>query len=264
MTYNGIGTRFSTTALGATTQYVSDGQLPLVITSEGTSTTVLYGLGKPIAEKTDKWNYVLHDGVNIPRQLTESHGLITLGMRYDPWGKPVETYGISNFDASYIATLIDVSTGLIYIGDGQYYDPETGRFLTRGVNPNSNNPYVPWNPIGLIYGPLGLLSIYYSRKKGKRSPLTIMIFLALIISACSICPKGDDTSTNNQPEASPTGTATEGPATVATSTPTPTGTPTPTPTVTPCPYCASWSGGLGFYDRAAAVEFAKNNAVAYL
>jgi RHS repeat-associated protein len=87
-------------------------------------------------------------------------------MRYNPWGKPIETDGLGNFDASYIGTLIDATTGLIYIGNGQYYDPETGRFLTRGVNPNSPNPYVPWNPVGAILAPLGLVSFYYSQKKG--------------------------------------------------------------------------------------------------
>ncbi len=114
----------------------------MTITSTEKTTTVVYGLG-PIAEQTDEWNYVLNDGVNVPRQLTSPTGEITMAVRYNPWGKPIETNGIGNFDASYIGTLIDATTGLIYIGNGQYYDPETGRFLTRGVNPNSTNPYVP-------------------------------------------------------------------------------------------------------------------------
>ena len=34
---------------------------------------------------------------------------------------------------------MDAATGLIYVGNGQYYDPETGRFLTRDAKPNKIN-----------------------------------------------------------------------------------------------------------------------------
>jgi hypothetical protein len=61
--------------------------------------------------------------------------------------------------------LIDATIGLIYIGNGQYYDPETGCFLTRRVNPNSTNPYVPWNPSGLLIGSLGLVMMFYCSKR---------------------------------------------------------------------------------------------------
>lgn len=116
------------------------------------TTTVLYGLG-PIAEQTNEWNYVLNDGIHIPRQLTDMSSEVTMSVRYNPWGKPIETEGIGNFEASFVGTLIDATTGLIYVGNGQYYDPETGRFLTRGVNPNGTNPYVPFDPISLLLAP---------------------------------------------------------------------------------------------------------------
>jgi hypothetical protein len=58
----------------------------------------------------------------------------------------------------------DFATGLIYLGNGQYYDPETGRFLTRKVFPGSSNPYVPWNPMGILIGPLGMVTAYRSKK----------------------------------------------------------------------------------------------------
>ena len=83
MTYNGLGVRMTSSALGITTQYASDGQMPLAITSGGNTTTVLYGLG-PIAEKTDVWNYVLNDGINLPRQLTDMDGEVTMFVRYNP------------------------------------------------------------------------------------------------------------------------------------------------------------------------------------
>jgi YD repeat-containing protein len=61
MSYNGLGTRMASSASGLTTQYASDGQLPLEIRSGDKTTTVLYGLGA-VAEKTNEWNYVLMDG----------------------------------------------------------------------------------------------------------------------------------------------------------------------------------------------------------
>ncbi|MBX3035689.1 MAG: hypothetical protein KF758_02140 [Anaerolineales bacterium] len=63
---------------------------------------MLYGLG-PIAEQTSEWNYVLNDGVNIPRQLTDMNSEVTMFVRYNPCplakerlgmlreGKPIET-----------------------------------------------------------------------------------------------------------------------------------------------------------------------------
>ena len=244
MTYNGLGTRMTSDALGVTTRYVSDGQLPLTIASSNKTIMVLYGLG-PVAEKTDEWSYVLSDGLNVPRQLTDTGGEVTLSMRYNPWGKPIETNGIGNFDASYISTLIDTTTGLIYIGNGQYYDPETGRFLTRGVNPNSANPYVPWNPIGFIFAPLSLISIYYSRKKGKPSPWIAMIFLALILSACSLCTTTPPAQTN-PPTNPPGGGSDGGGGTVTPPTETPPPTPTEPPTEPPlCEGCTPTSTFLG-------------------
>ncbi len=79
---------------------------------------------------------------------------------------------------------MDTSTGLIYVGNGQYYDPTTGRFLSRGVNSNSTNPYVPWggNPTGALFTPLALLSLVYSRKKKRGTLDTIIILIVLGVS----------------------------------------------------------------------------------
>lgn len=126
-----------------------------------------------------------------------------------------------------------MNTGLIYVGNGQYYDPATGRFLTRGVNPNSANPYIPWNPIGAVFGPFALVSIYYSRKKGKRSPWLALIFMAVILAACQ-CPIPNPfapaTPTPTQPPVAtqPPSTSTQAP-TETLPPPTPTETPAPTP-----------------------------------
>ena len=66
--------RLASRTLGVTTHYASNGQLPLIIRSGNKTTTVLYGLS-PVAEKTSEWNYVLNDGFNLPRQLTDTGGV---------------------------------------------------------------------------------------------------------------------------------------------------------------------------------------------
>ncbi len=245
MSYNGLGTRMTSSALGVTTQYASDGQLPLVISSAGKTTTVLYGLG-PVAEKMNEWNYVLTDGVGIPRQLADMDGKTTLSIRYNPWGKPIETDGLGNFDASYIGTLTDFATNLIYIGNGQYYDPETGRFLTRNANPRSPNPYVPWNPMGALVAPLGLISANKTRKKMKHAPAWAIAFLSIFLVACwalvaiavgSIlligCTTGSGTPTNQAETPSPSPSPSPSPAPSST----PAAPPSPTPTPIPPTHC---------------------------
>jgi YD repeat-containing protein len=240
MNYDGMGARLTTSANGIISYYALDGQLPLTVSTDNKVITILYGR-EPIAEKTDEWNYVLTDGVNLPRQLTDDNGLTTLSVRYNPWGKPIEIHGTGNFDASFIGTLIDATTGLIYIGHGQYYDPETGRFLTRGMNPNGTNPYVPWNPIGGIVAPFTLASVYQSyNKKKNRVIWFVLLALTLATFACAMpcsctgtCSKTDSTPTDTPS----TGGGTAGPATTPTNTPAPTDTPTPTvvePTCTDC------------------------------
>ena len=54
---------------------------------------------------------------------------------------------------------MDAATGLLYVGNGQYYDPATGRFLTRNAKPNQSNPYTPFDPLGALFAPLGLVAL---------------------------------------------------------------------------------------------------------
>jgi hypothetical protein len=161
---------------------------------------------------------------------------------------------VENFDASYVSSLVDFSTGLMYIGNGQYYDPETGRFLTRGANPNSPNPYVPWNPLGVLLAPLALASVISSRKKVKGKKLkgiAAVSSLSLFLAACwkvavfvgialfLAWALGGCTPKSSPPPENPNnGSPTAGPTTVAPVIPSSTA--TPTSTVTPPPPCCGW------------------------
>jgi len=116
-----------------------------------------------------------------------AQGQITFSARYTPWGDTLQSSGTGNFTIGYLGGLMDTSTGLLYVGNGNYYDQTTGRFLNRNAKPDQTNPYVPWggNPTGALFTPLALLSLVYSRKK-KRGTLDMIIVLVVLSAAMSM------------------------------------------------------------------------------
>lgn len=139
-------------AAGVIAHYVMDGDQPLTANSNGNTTFYLYGLGA-IAEKANAWSYSLPDGTNTSRQLTNLNSGITLLARYTPWGDTLDAYGTGNFTFGYFGGVIDAATGFLYVGNGQYYDPETGRFLNRDAKLNNTKSIQYLMPItGKDYG----------------------------------------------------------------------------------------------------------------
>jgi len=237
------------TAAGVTTRYELDNGRVLSANAAGNVTYYLYGLG-PIGELTTDWNYSLPDGAGSPRQLTDADGAVTLTSSYTPWGDTLETHGSGNFTQGYFGGIMDSATGLIYVGNGQYYDPATGRFLTRDARPSQNNPYTPIDPTGAMLAPLALLALVYGRRKsrGKWDMLVILLVMCLAVgmslSACKLpapVPSPTPTGTPTQPPATGTPTPGNNPGSSPTTehkssvspSPTCTGTPTPTPSPTP-------------------------------
>ncbi len=227
---------------GVIAAYVLDGDRPLTAESSGNTTFYLYGLGA-IGEETNAWSFTLPDGTHTPRQLSNDSGEITLSARYTPWGDTLELNGTGNFTFGYLGGVLDATTGLMYVGNGRYYDSETGRFLTRNVNPDSTNPYVPWNPIGAILGPLGLITLVFSRKKkGSKTGMFLVLLVVLgsvgmTLAACGPAPTPSPGSNNTAP-AFPVQTQTPVPTNPGTVPSIPTGTlpaPIETPTAIPCP-----------------------------
>jgi hypothetical protein len=142
---------------------------------------------------------------------------------------------------------MDAATGLLYIGNEQYYDPATGRFLTRDVKPNSSNPYVPWDPTVAILGPLAAMALFFGRKR-KRGKWDILIIIVLLgistgigVIACTLPPTTPANGSKTPPV--PASTQTPVPVGGETSAPSVTSTPAPpiiwtlpdcpTPTLTP-------------------------------
>jgi len=116
----------------------------------------LYGLGV-IGSQTDAWSYLLPDGLTSSRQLADANGAITQATAYTPWGDTLAVNG-ANLAYGYLGGIMDVATGLIYVGNGQYYDPTTGRFLTRGVNPVNSGIKSPQNRGRNVHFLLGKMS----------------------------------------------------------------------------------------------------------
>ncbi len=172
---------------------------PLTAETGGNNTYYLYGLGA-IGEKTTAWNFSLPDGTNTPRQLSNNNGDITLSARYTPWGDTLELNGTGNFTFGYLGGVLDATTGLLYVGNGQYYDPQTGRFLTRDAKPNNSNPYVPWDPSGAIIAPLGIVALFAGKKKKGSKAGTFLVLLLVLgsvgmtLAACGL-PAGPVTAT---------------------------------------------------------------------
>ena len=233
--------------LSLTTQYLLDypaNARPLAATANSQTTFYLYGNG-PLAELKADWTYYLSDGTGTVRQLTDSVGTVTLSRSYTPWGELLEQSGDGEFTWGYFGGLLDAATGLIYVGGGQYYDPATGRFLTRFANPGAINPYVPMrgNPLGAMLGPLALLFLLHRRRKKPGKYDHIFIGLVLILAfgmglvACdgTTFPGGTTPPVTTPPPGggTPVPPNTEPPANFTPPSGSPT--PTPSPTCTPTP-----------------------------
>ncbi|MGP8337523.1 MAG: hypothetical protein ACT6FC_04740 [Methanosarcinaceae archaeon] len=154
------------------------------------STVYLYGKGV-IGTKTDSWGYILQDGLGSTRQLATHEGVIAMSVAYTPWGDVLEYYGSGGIGFGYLGGMYDDTTGLIYLGSGQYYDPVTGRMLTRGAE--QSNPYKPgaFDPAGMMVAPLAMLGLVLGKKKKRGKWDTFIALLAVCVvagmsvSACS-------------------------------------------------------------------------------
>ncbi|GEM_PF-1868754 len=85
-------------------------------------------------------SYYLDDGQGSVRTLTNSSGGITDSYRYDAFGNLQSSQGITTNSYLYTGQQFDSLTGL-YDLRARYYDPSTGRFLSRDTaSADSSNP----------------------------------------------------------------------------------------------------------------------------
>jgi RHS repeat-associated protein len=171
-TYDGDGNRIgkSVTLNKRTdsTQYLWDVNrgLPQVLTDSDAKGTAIYsyGLGRiSMADPRKGQMYYQYDGLGSVRSLTDRKG-VTKGLyAYDAFGKPLISASTVDNDFQYTGEQVDDETGLIYLR-ARYYDPETGRFISRdpfaGFDTNTQSlnryTYVQNNPV-LYADPSGKL-----------------------------------------------------------------------------------------------------------
>ncbi len=162
--YDAAGRRVQQTVGGSVTNYLWDEASPngdVVLETDGngiTQASYVLGNGQVLAQtRSGAASYYLDDGQGSVRLLTDANGAITDMYRYDAFGTALSSQGTTVNPYRYTGQQFDSLTGL-YDLRARYYDPTTGRFLSRDTagidvsNPVEVNrySYAQENPINLI------------------------------------------------------------------------------------------------------------------
>ncbi|MGA2877161.1 MAG: RHS repeat-associated core domain-containing protein, partial [Nitrososphaerales archaeon] len=152
MVYDAFGNRVSKTVNGVTTKYLVEDDvnptgLPQVLeeVQNGAAVrTYTYGLQR-ISEAQSingTWtpSFYGYDGAGSVRQLTNVLGAVTDEYEYDAFGNSFTKTGTTPNNYLYRGEQFDSDLGLYYLR-ARYYNPQTGRFLSR--DPEDGNPTDP-------------------------------------------------------------------------------------------------------------------------
>jgi RHS repeat-associated protein len=165
MAYDGDGNRVSGTVGGVTTKYLVDSLNPTgyaqvidELVGGAVTRTYAYGLQR-ISENQQiggAWtpSFYGYDGHGNVRFLMNSSGAVTDSYTYDAFGLPLTTTGTTPNNFLYSGEQYDSALGLYYLRS-RYYNPATGRFLSRdSEDGNAFDPqtlhkylYVGANPV---------------------------------------------------------------------------------------------------------------------
>lgn len=146
--YDGLGNRLRKHMGTAVTRYIFDtsGPLSRLMATSGdqnyASTFWIYGLG--IIKDGDN-GYHLEDASGNMRFTTSSSGSKSTSANYDPFGNVITSSGLLP-DFQFNEQQYDEHSNMYFLR-ARYYDPETGRFISRDpvkgglANPQTQNPY---------------------------------------------------------------------------------------------------------------------------
>jgi RHS repeat-associated protein len=141
MIYDGDGNRVAKIVGGVTTQYLVDDlnptRLPQVVeevVNGAVTRQYTYGLQR-ISENqiiNGAWtpSFYVYDGSGSVRYLTNSAGVVTDEYEYDAYGNSFTKSGTTPNNYLYRGEQYDSDLGLYYLR-ARYYNPSTGRFLSR-------------------------------------------------------------------------------------------------------------------------------------
>jgi RHS repeat-associated protein len=145
MIYDGDGNRVSKTVGGVTTQYLVDdlnptgyAQVVEEVVNGAVTRQYTYGLQRisqnlsPAVSGNSTWtpSFYVYDGGGSVRQLTKSNGTVTDEYEYDAYGNSFTKSGTTPNNYLYRGEQYDSDLGLYYLR-ARYYNPATGRFLSR-------------------------------------------------------------------------------------------------------------------------------------
>ena len=177
MTYDAFGNRVAKAVNGVTTQYLVEDDvnptgLPQVVEElsgpigAGVVTrTYTYGLQRinqnlsPAVTGNSIWtpSFYVYDGGGSVRQLTDINLKVTDEYEYDAYGNSFTKTGSTPNDYLYRGEQYDSDLGLYYLR-ARYYNPATGRFLSRDpldsdiLDPKTLHKYLyaSGNPVNLV------------------------------------------------------------------------------------------------------------------
>jgi RHS repeat-associated protein len=167
--YDAFGNRVAKTVNGVTTKYLVEddvnptGYAQVVEELVGGAVTrqYTYGLQRISQQQfiSNTWtpSFYGYDGGGNVRQLTSSAGAVTDTYEYDAFGNSFTKQGTTPNNYLYRGEQYDSDLGLYYLR-ARYYNPATGRFLSRDPeNGRANDPaslhkylYAGGNPVNLI------------------------------------------------------------------------------------------------------------------
>jgi RHS repeat-associated protein len=142
--YDGDGNRVAKTVNGVTTQYLVDNLNPtgypqVMEELQGGAVTRQYTYGLQRINENQvldgAWtpSFYGYDGGGSVRQLTNSSGTVTDSYEYDAFGNSFTVSGTTPNEMMYRGEQYDSDLGLYYLR-ARYYNPLTGRFMSRDPN----------------------------------------------------------------------------------------------------------------------------------
>ena len=188
-TYDGDGNRVTQTTSTGAYSYVNDTSVALavVLNENGTDGVIDYSYGLGLMESSSSaFNYFYgFDGLGSVSDLTDAYGKVRESYLFDSWGNSLTGKGSVGTKNKFRFTgqALDPATGLYFMG-ARYYDPTTGRFLSRDPFPG----FATYPATLHRYMYAGNNPIRFVDPSGKFIQVPIAIGLA-IANYCGLAPE---------------------------------------------------------------------------